>query len=93
MYDSDYDSVTNNLRDSANGTFVTLDDFSPLTERGGKKLIWECYLGHEARVSQLLQHLPVRVETCSKQNGWTFPSPRFVVHFWPGVPFFIPMKS
>ena len=31
MYDSDYDSVTNNLRDSANGTFVTLDDLSPLT--------------------------------------------------------------
>ena len=23
--------MTNNLRDSANGTFVTLDDFSPLT--------------------------------------------------------------
>ena len=31
MYDSDYDSVTNNLRDSANGTFVTLDDFSHFT--------------------------------------------------------------
>ena len=28
---TDLDSVTNNLRDSANGTFVTLDDFSPLT--------------------------------------------------------------
>ena len=28
----DYDSVTNNLSDSANRTFVTLDDFSPLTE-------------------------------------------------------------
>ena len=31
MSDYDYDSVTNNLRDPANGTFVTLDDFSPLT--------------------------------------------------------------
>ena len=31
MSDYDYDSATNNLRDSANGTFVTLDDFSPLT--------------------------------------------------------------
>ena len=31
MYDSDYDSVTNNLRDSANGTLVTFDDFSPNT--------------------------------------------------------------
>ena len=31
MYDSDYDSVTNDLRDIANGTFVTLDDFSQLT--------------------------------------------------------------
>ena len=31
MSDYDDDSVTNNLRDSANGTFVTLDDFSPLT--------------------------------------------------------------
>ena len=31
MSDYDYDSVTNNLRDSANGTFVTLDNFSPLT--------------------------------------------------------------
>ena len=41
-------------------------------ERGDKKLIWECYVGHEARVSQLLQHLPVRVETYSKQNGWDF---------------------
>ena len=31
MYDSDNDSVTNNLRDSANGTIVTLDDFSHFT--------------------------------------------------------------
>ena len=31
MYDSDYDSVTNYLRDSANGTLVTFDDFSPNT--------------------------------------------------------------
>ena len=36
MYDSDYDSVTNNLRDFANGTFVTLDDFSQLTGCGSK---------------------------------------------------------
>ena len=34
MSDYDYDSVTNNLRDSANGTFVTLDDFSPRTKVG-----------------------------------------------------------
>ena len=33
MSDYDDDSVTNNLRDSANGTFVTLDDFSPLTDQ------------------------------------------------------------
>ena len=38
MYSDDFDSVTNNLRDSANGTFVTLDDvshltFGPCTER------------------------------------------------------------
>ena len=32
MYSDDFDSVTNNLRDSANGTFVTLDDFSHLTD-------------------------------------------------------------
>ena len=31
MSDYDDDSVTNNLRNSANGTFVILDDFSPLT--------------------------------------------------------------
>ena len=31
MSDYDDDSVTNNLRDSANGTFVTLDDSSQLT--------------------------------------------------------------
>ena len=29
MSDCGYDSVTNNLRNSDNGTFVTLDDFSP----------------------------------------------------------------
>ena len=29
--DSDFDSMTNNLRDSANGTFVTSDDSSQLT--------------------------------------------------------------
>ena len=29
MSDYDDDSVTNNLRDSANGTFVTLDDVFP----------------------------------------------------------------
>ena len=61
-------------------------------ERGDTKLIWECYVGLEARVSQLLQHLPVCVETYSKQNGWDFPSLRFVVHFWRGVLFFIPKK-
>ena len=32
---TDGDSVTiNNLRDSANGTFVTLDDYLPLTDFG-----------------------------------------------------------
>ena len=31
MSDYDDDSVTNNLRDSAKGTFVTLDDYLPLT--------------------------------------------------------------
>ena len=45
-------------------------------EQGDKKLIWECYVGHEARVSQLLQHLPVHVETYSKQNGWDFSKPQ-----------------
>ena len=45
-------------------------------EQGDKKLIWECYVGDEARVSQLLQHLPVRVETYSKQNGWDFSKPQ-----------------
>ena len=34
MYSNDLDSVTNNLRDSANGTFVTFDDFSHLTNIG-----------------------------------------------------------
>ena len=32
MSDYDYDSMTNNLRDSANGTFVTLDDSSHFTD-------------------------------------------------------------
>ena len=32
MSDYDDDSVTNNLRDSANGTFDTLDDSSHFTE-------------------------------------------------------------
>ena len=36
MSDYDYDSVTNNLRDSANGTFVTLDDFPQLTPGEGR---------------------------------------------------------
>ena len=31
MYSVDFDSVTDNLRDSANGTFVTSDDTFPLT--------------------------------------------------------------
>ena len=45
-------------------------------EQGDKKLILECYVGQEARVSQLLLHLPVRVETYSKQNGWEFSKPQ-----------------
>ena len=45
-------------------------------EPGDKKLIWECYVGNEARVSQLLQHLPVHVETYSEQNGWDFSKPQ-----------------
>ena len=39
MSDYDYDSVTNNLRDSANGTFVSLDDFSLLTTFMGKNFM------------------------------------------------------
>ena len=35
MFDYDDDSVTKNLRDSANGTFVTLDDYLPPTDGGG----------------------------------------------------------
>ena len=31
MYSNNFDSVTNNLRNSVNGTFVTFDDFSPNT--------------------------------------------------------------
>ena len=31
MYSDNFDSVTNNLRNSANGTFVTSDDSFPLT--------------------------------------------------------------
>ena len=31
MYDSDFDSVTNNLRDSANGSLVTYDEIFPPT--------------------------------------------------------------
>ena len=31
MYSDNFDSVTNNLRNSANGTFVTSDDTFPLT--------------------------------------------------------------
>ena len=31
MYSDNFDSVTNNLRNSANGTFVTSDDIFPLT--------------------------------------------------------------
>ena len=34
MYSNDFDTVTNNLCNAANGTFVTFDDFSPLTEVG-----------------------------------------------------------
>ena len=37
----DYVSVTNNLRNSANGTFVTLDDFSPLTSLEYKATVQE----------------------------------------------------
>ena len=32
MYSNDFDSVTNNLRNSANGTFVTFDDFLQSTQ-------------------------------------------------------------
>ena len=39
MSDYDDDSVTNNLRDSANGTFVTLEDYLPLTVSEGVSLI------------------------------------------------------
>ena len=45
-------------------------------ERGEKKQIWECYVRREARVSQLLQNLPVCVETYSKQDGWDFSKPQ-----------------
>ena len=44
MSDYDYDSVTNNLRDSANGTFVTLDDFSLLTDTASTACPAQCPL-------------------------------------------------
>ena len=37
-------------------------------ERGDKKLMWECYVGHEARVSQLLQHLRLISDEVSPSN-------------------------
>ena len=43
---TDGDSMTiNNLRDSANGTFVTLDDYFPLTETVVKGEAWELSRG------------------------------------------------
>ena len=55
MYDSDYDSVTNNLRDSVNGTFVTLDDFSHFTVRELVKKI-ESHPHREALQADLQQN-------------------------------------
>ena len=38
-------------------------------------MIWETFVA-EARVSQMLLLLPVRVETYSLQNGWDFSKPK-----------------
>ena len=63
-------------------------------EPGDKKLIWECYVETEARVSQLLQHLPVHVETYREQNGWDFSKAQIRGAFLARRSlFFIPMKS
>ena len=42
MHSNDFDSVTNNLRDSANGTFVTSDDTFPNTENIYTFDRWSC---------------------------------------------------
>ena len=51
MYDTDFDSVTNNLRDSANGTFVTLDDLSQLTVTVLKVHLFACVVQHMFKAS------------------------------------------
>ena len=48
-----YDSVTNNLRDSANGTFVTLDDLSQLT-------------GYEPNATELINYTELNDSVRSK---------------------------
>ena len=67
MSDYDYDSVTNNLRDSANGTFVTLDDFSPLT-------------GYEPNAMELINDTELNDSVLSKfsdfQDSLPFVRPR-----------------
>ena len=52
---TDGDSMTiNNLRDSANGTFDTLDDYLPLTVFGATKGICDCPPQGDVSSSQFL---------------------------------------
>ena len=57
MSDYDDDSVTNNLRDSANGTFVSLDDFSTLT-------------GYEPNAMELINDTELNDSVPSKFNDF-----------------------
>ena len=59
MYSDNFDSVTNNLRNSANGTFVTSDDTFPLTgyEPNDTELI-DTELNDSVPASSLTSRIP-----------------------------------
>ena len=73
---TDGDSMTiNNLRDSANGTFVTLDDYLPLTVLMGQSIVLseimaEVSLENDIPSHQnlLLQRYEERIELLSQEN-------------------------
>ena len=62
-------------------------------ERGDKKLIGTATWDTKHECLNFFSICRCVLRHTANRMGGTFPSPRFVVHFWPGVPFFIPMKS
>ena len=78
MYDSDYNSVTNNLRDSVNGTFVNLDDDLPLTKLKTVSELYNLEI-HQKKAEPDYHRLMTMVKVSNRIYEWRILKPEMEI--------------